>query len=179
MYQLQQSNGEVFASAEVPANVRALIEASEARQGAWDALGSDVVEWAQPDWTFAVLAGSNLIASAHLVLREVRSDQGEFRVAGVHRLLTQPEHRHKGFGTGLLLQAMDHGMRRLDASACLVLCAPVQAPFFLDVGWVELECPVFFSQESSGIRRWNGKTLWTTREPHARPRSLDLLGRPW
>ena len=136
-------------------------------------------EWATADWTFLAFEEEELVSYFNLIDRVVRLDGVPVRVAGLNNMVTLPRHRGKGHASRLLREAQPRWSTEFGFEAGLLLCADALLPFYMQLGWRKIECPIVYAQPD-GQRTWgaNGMLLDLDRRMEARQR-VDLCGLPW
>jgi predicted N-acetyltransferase YhbS len=118
---------------------------------------------------FVRAAGDVLVSHAMVIPIEVSPDGVPIRIAGVASVLTYPQFRHEGHGSGVMRVAGDH-IRRSDLGPGMLFCGRPLQPFYARLGWQPLE---------------PGRVLVEGREPDdvvmtlGEPRLPDVLRLDW
>jgi GNAT superfamily N-acetyltransferase len=136
-------------------------------------------EWAQPDWCYRAFDGAELVVFHNIILRTVRVDAVDIRVAGLNNMITLPAFRGRGAASRLLRETQPRWFDELQAEIGLLLCADALVPFYSRVGWQRLDARVTYYQ-TAGPRTWPANCM--VLDPKGligSPREVDLRGLPW
>lgn len=106
---------------------------------------------ADTDYLIRLWDDDELRACAWVTQRLVSVSGRETRVAGIRGVVTDPDHRRRGYGRAVMEQAQDL-MRSLAGVEFALLFSSVMAvPFYESLGWCAIRGPVTCDQPSGRI----------------------------
>ncbi|WP_299495026.1 GNAT family N-acetyltransferase [uncultured Shewanella sp.] len=135
-------------------------------------------QWAQPDMSYSLKEGNELLAFFHIVLRNIEVDGTCIPVAGLSNLITPEQHRGKGHANALLTQGFSAIFSQLNAQHSLLLCKDELIPFYQQLNWYIINTQVVFMQKQ-GTEYYHSNTLMLSAGAPLNPTNIDLKGLPW
>jgi aminoglycoside 2'-N-acetyltransferase I len=152
-------------------------------------LGSDL-RWAdvndETDYFVRARENGELRASAWVTKQTVSVAGEQTTVAGIRGVLTDPDHRRRGYGRAVVEKAQELMRSYGDCDVALLFSSEMAVPLYESLGWLRVEGPV--TCEQPGGRITYTDTLPPTApvmalllRMHAElPRGpIDLHGLPW
>lgn len=141
--------------------------------------GDDSMVYALPEWYLLGHSAGNPVAQVGVLQRTITVDQKSLLIGGVGFLITEPEHRGRGFATSMMKEAMSFVGTRLGLPYALLTCKPKLESLYSGMGWRTASGLNVFVQPT-GSRSCGG--LIMVREcgglswPDGK---IDLCGLPW
>lgn len=136
--------------------------------------------WATPDWSVLGLHGGPLAVFYNAIVRTVRFDGRDVRVAGLNNLITLPGWTGRGLASRLLRETTPAWFDRWDARVGLLLCADALVPFYERLCWRAVASEVRYAQPGQPLQRWPARCmLLHPSGAQAAPDVIDLGGLPW
>jgi GNAT superfamily N-acetyltransferase len=162
---------------ELPANLQQELKTRVDREfGAVPIVREHV--WAEPTWAFIGFVDDHLVSFLNIVDRHVLADEDRVRFFGLNNVITEPQHRGKGYSRQLNQAAIEF-MRDLDTNACgFLFCADDLIPFYTDLGWKKFEGEVTVSQPS-GDKLWPSNAMSYNLPGSRSWQTVHLCGLPW
>jgi aminoglycoside 2'-N-acetyltransferase I len=117
-------------------------------------LGSEL-RWSdldpETDFLVRLRDQDELRACAWVTRRTVRVSGRETVVAGIRGVVTDPEHRRRGYGRAVMEQAQELMRADVDAEFALLFSSVMAVPFYESLGWLGIRGPVTCDQPSGRI----------------------------
>ncbi len=136
-------------------------------------------EWAQPDWCFRAFVGEEFAAFHNIILRTVRVDGIDVRVAGLNNVITVSAFRGRGVGSEMLRKSVSAWFALPGVECGMLLCADPLVHFYSKLQWRRLDAKVTYAQ-STGARTWVANCMvLDPRGLIGSPHEVDLCGQPW
>jgi len=135
-------------------------------------------EWAIPNWTIINRKENKIVSFYNVVEREILIDGELHKVAGINNVITIKEYRGNGFASTMLKETENEVFDKLNCNIGVLLCADELTPFYENLDWYRVECPVFFNQ-SSGVKMWKANLMFRTISFKLQPKEVNLNGLPW
>jgi GNAT superfamily N-acetyltransferase len=133
-------------------------------------LGSDL-RWAdldpETDFLIRLWDTSQLRACAWVTRRTVRVSGREVPVAGIRGVVTDPDHRRRGYGRAVMERAHELMRSFADCEFALLFSSVMAVPFYEDLSWRTISGPVLCDQPE-------GVTNYTESLPSAAVMALGL-----
>jgi GNAT superfamily N-acetyltransferase len=117
-------------------------------------LGSDL-RWAEldsaTDYLIRLWDEEELRACAWVTRRTVSVSGRETRVAGIRGVVTDPDHRRRGYGRAVMERAQELMRSFADCEFALLFSSVMAVPFYENLGWHAIRGPVVCDQPSCPI----------------------------
>jgi GNAT superfamily N-acetyltransferase len=117
-------------------------------------LGSDLA-WAdlrrETDYLIRLRDDDELRACAWVTKQALRVVDEELRVAGIRGVVTDPEHRRRGYGRAVMERAQELMLSFGDCDFALLFASVMAVPFYESLGWRPLPGPVTCDQPGGRI----------------------------
>ena len=117
-------------------------------------LASDL-SWAEldpgTDYLLRAREGSDLRACAWVTKRTVTISDREIRVAGIRGVVTDPDHRRRGFGRAVMERAHELMCSFEDCDIALLFSSVMAVPFYESLGWRAIRRAVTCEQPAGRI----------------------------
>jgi hypothetical protein len=134
--------------------------------------------WAEPTWAFLGFVDEQLVSFLNIVDREVRADGNPVHFFGLNNVITEPQHRGRGYSNRLNSAAIAF-MSESDPDACgFLFCADDLIPFYENLGWKKFAGEVIVSQPS-GDKRWPSNAMFYDLSRSRSWMTVHLCGPPW
>jgi len=115
-------------------------------------LGSEL-RWADLDDAHSLIRvwdDGELRACAWVTLRTISVAGRDVRVAGIRGVVTDPDHRRRGYGRAVMEHAHEL-MRSLECEFALLFSSVMAVPFYEELGWRAIDGPVTCDQPGGEI----------------------------
>jgi aminoglycoside 2'-N-acetyltransferase I len=150
-------------------------------------LGSDL-RWAdldaETDYLIRFREDGELRACAWVTRRTVAISDQEVQVAGVRGVVTDPDHRRRGYGRAVMERAHALMGSFADCDFALLFSSVMAVPFYESLGWRALDGSVTCEQPGGRIDYTDALPTAPVMALALRPADLpsgpiDVLGLPW
>jgi hypothetical protein len=141
--------------------------------------GGDSMVYAIPQWYLLGFLQDEPVAQAGVLQRTITVNQKPLLIAGAGFLITELEHRGRGFGTIILEEAMTFVRQKLGLPFSMLTCKPRLESLYSGMGWKTVDAPNVFVQPT-GNRSCGG--LIMVKECGGIPwpeGEIDFCGLPW
>ncbi|WP_106144570.1 GNAT family N-acetyltransferase [Flagellimonas meridianipacifica] len=135
-------------------------------------------EWATPDWTVILYQNNEIATFYNIIDRKIIINDIEVKIAGVNNVITPKKYRGNGYASKALRETKDFVFNELNSKFGVLLCAEALIPFYEQLDWYKVNCPVYFEQ-SDGKKLWKANTMLLTKKNKLNPKKIDLNGLPW
>ncbi len=141
--------------------------------------GDDSMVYAIPERHILGSLNGEPVTHVGILQRTITIEQKPLLIAGVSFLITEPEHRGKGFASLIMNEAVTFVRNELGLAFGLLTCKPRLESLYAGMGWKTVSEPNVFVQPT-GNRSCGGlimiyecgESLWPTGK-------IDLCGLPW
>jgi len=141
--------------------------------------GTDSMVYSNPQWYLLGYLQHELVVQVGVLQRTISISNRPLLIAGIGFLITEPQHRGKGFATELMKQSDVFVRIKLGLPFSLLTCKPRLETLYSGMGWRVVNCPNVFTQPT-GSRSCGGlimiKECGEVPWPEGR---IDLCGLPW
>jgi GNAT superfamily N-acetyltransferase len=151
-------------------------------------LGSDL-RWAEldpeTDYLLRARDEAGLRACAWVTQRTVSVSGRETRVAGIRGVVTDPDHRRRGYGRAVMEQAHELMRSFADCEFALLFSSVMAVPFYESLGWRAVRGPVTCDQPGGRIDYTEALPTAPVMVLGLRPSvepptgAIDVRGLPW
>ena len=136
-------------------------------------------DWAIPDWTIIYFEKNEVAFFYNIVERMVILDGKRIKTCGINNVITVPRFRGQGLASKTLAETEYLIFKKLNNELGVLLCADALIPFYQNLKWYTVDCPVYFKQ-NDGKKLWPANTmLLSNKIDKVMPKEIDLNGLPW
>jgi aminoglycoside 2'-N-acetyltransferase I len=141
--------------------------------------GNDSMLYSNPQWYLLGHLRDELVVQLGVLQRTITVSNKPILIAGVGFLITEPEHRGRGFATELMKHTETFVRKKLELPFCLLTCKPRLEALYSGMGWKTVNCPNVFTQPN-GNRSCGGLIMIKECGGISWPDGkIDLCGLPW
>lgn len=141
--------------------------------------GNDSMVYSNPQWYLLGYLQDELVVQVGVLQRTITISNKPLLLAGISFLITEPQHRGKGFATELMKQTDVFVRVNLGLPFGLLTCKPRLETLYSSMGWKCVNCPNVFTQPT-GNRSCGGLIMIKEYGGISWPEgSIDLCGLPW
>lgn len=151
-------------------------------------MGSDIC-WAdldpETDYLIGLRDEDALRACGWVTQRTVMVSDRETLVAGVRGVVTDPDHRHRGYGRAVMERAHELMRSFADVEFALLFSSVMAVPFYENLAWRAIRGPVMCDQPSGRIDYTKALPTAPVMMLGLRPSAdlpagpVDVRGLPW
>ncbi|MBX9671769.1 MAG: GNAT family N-acetyltransferase [Candidatus Obscuribacterales bacterium] len=134
--------------------------------------------WAEPTWAFLGLIDDHLVTFLNIVDRNARADDAPVRLFGLNNVITDPQHRRKGYSKQLNQSAIGFMTEKDPNAFGFLFCADDLIPFYTRLGWRKYQGEVTVSQPS-GDKLWPSNAMLYDPANTVSWKTVHLCGLPW
>lgn len=135
-------------------------------------------EWSKPNWSVIEYKEDEIISFYNIVLREIELDGQTCKVSGINNVITLKKYRGNGYASKLLRETEYLIFDEFKCQFGLLLCADKMIPYYENLNWYKVNCPVYFEQ-SNGINLWPSNAMLINKGEQVQPNEIKLNGLPW
>jgi aminoglycoside 2'-N-acetyltransferase I len=165
---------EIIPADSLPKGLKDLLAQAYQREFSWDKM-----IYAEPEWFVIGTLDQKLAGQVGILQRDISVDGKLMRIGGIHGVVTEPEHRHRGVASLLMARAVDFIQHELNLPFGLLTCQPRLEAYYNRLGWKTTKEPCVFEQPE-GPRSCGGLTMVIECGSKPWPEGqIDLRGLPW
>jgi GNAT superfamily N-acetyltransferase len=118
--------------------------------------GNDSMIYAEPQWYIFGYLDEGLVTQVGVLQRTITIGQNPLLIGGISFLITEPEHRGRGFASIIMKEAIVFLKNELGLPFGLLTCKPRLESLYTGMGWRTIDAPNVFVQPT-GNRSCGGK----------------------
>jgi predicted acetyltransferase len=102
--------------------------------------------YAEPQWYIFGYLDEGLVTQVGVLQRTITIGQNPLLIGGIGFLITEPEHRGRGFASKIMKEAMAFLKNELGLPFGLLTCKPRLESLYTGMGWRTIDAPNVFVQ---------------------------------
>jgi predicted acetyltransferase len=135
-------------------------------------------KWAEPTWSFLGWKNDEVVSFLNIIDRQGQVDGKQVQLLGLNNVITEPNHRGKGYSKKLNLAALDFMSKQNPDGLGVLFCADNLMPFYSSLGWEKFSGKTIVWQPS-GEKVWPSNCMTYSFGAMAPLGEINLKGLPW